>query len=75
MTAWEIIKKKMTINTNVGTFGYNIAVKHAASIFVDILPYLKDENRESEAFNKDTEIPHAIGCGMFENELKKAGIL
>lgn len=75
MTAWEIIKTKMTANTNIGSFGYSMAVNHAADIFVAILPYLKNQEQEKDAFNKDTDIPKAIGSGMLENELRNAGIL
>ncbi len=72
MTAWETIKAKMTNGTLVGTLGYHGAMNRAAELFIDVLPYLKNEEKEKEIFNQDPDILPAI---TLKKELKEVGIL
>jgi len=60
MTAWEKIKLEMTKHTHPGSAGYSVGVIHASDVFVAIIPHLKDNQVEQDAFNADKEVTEAI---------------
>ena len=75
MTAWEILKTKMTEEKRHGSFGYHIEVNRAVDIFTGIIPYLKDEKGEKDAFNADPDVAPALQSRGLSNTLKDLGVL
>lgn len=59
-SAWEKIKEILVVNTNPGTMGRQRKLNLAAKIFMALLPYFEDEEREKETFNDDKELGKAL---------------
>lgn len=75
-SAWSIIKRHLTQDTNPNSVKRQAALNKAADIFVELLDgkYFKDEDREKEAFNEDTELTQALTNRGFLNSLKDFGV-
>lgn len=60
MSAWKEIKEILIVNTAPGTVGRQRKLILAADIFIRLLPYFKNEEKEKESCNTDNELREAL---------------